>query len=920
MKARLSFLVCLIICWQLPVGVWANAETDRTIQRANELLARAKEESDNAVAAKTVKQALALFQTVNHVEGIAEAHMDLGGRYFAQNMWTDATQHYEAAFQSWRQKSNLKMQAEALIMLGYIEARNGEWMKAVSYLTQAHNLIDEQSYFEQLGQIAAGLAYTFTENGLPEKAITQHQRAMEYYGRAGPSAIPYYHRQIMLLGKAHFLLKNYPAALTYVQQALNHFESLSDQRSQLSAGECREYLGQIYFALGQYDVALQYLKPLASLYTESGNNGDAAHAKALTGQVYEQLGDRKRARANYLEAAQIFSGPALNDRVRTAAVRFALGRLELNENNYDAAESYLRESIKTTEDIRSDLKSRMLAEAFSASVHERYEAYIDCLMRQHSQNPTQGFAARAFEASELARARSLAELLRDTQTKDVSGVDPQLLAQERTLRQAIRSKAEQSITLLAGDPKKEQVDELASSLTSLREQHIDVVLELKRQNPNFDQIKEPATYSLKQIQEQIIEDDETTLLEYFVGKNASYVWVVTRNDIKVFNLPKAEEITNAVSEVYKLLETPPGSDTEQHLKKATAKLVEMIIEPLRDQLKARRIIVVADGALTYIPFQLLPGMANSQTPLVENYEIVNAPSASILGQLRHEKQQRRPRTMILAAFGDPVFPDNYAQFKGSGAAVASAKERGIELQGDTVDPAKIQSLFYSKFELNDLRQIAGSSSFIARGFDASRANFENTDFSQFAILHIATHAGLNIVDSEKSGFYLSMVDRDGQPQPGFISTQDVYSLQVPVDVLVASACRTGLGKDVRGEGLIGLTRAFMHAGASTVVASLWKVDDEATALLMKHFYENMLKKGMRPAEALRAAQNTLRQDPTWQAPHYWAGFTLQGEFREPLRLPPPAAVASRAVQNAVGGGLMLTLLLGIGWGFWRRRI
>ena len=276
--------------------------------------------------------------------------------------------------------------------------------------------------------------------------------------------------------------------------------------------------------------------------------------------------------------------------------------------------------------------------------------------------------------------------------------------------------------------------------------------------------------------------------------------------------------------------------------------------------------------------------------------------------------------MVLAAFGDPVFPDNYAQYKGSGAAVASANERGIEVQGDTVDPAQIQSLFYSKFELNDLNEIAGSSSFIARGFVASREKFENTDFSTFAILHIATHAGLNIIDSEKSGFYLSMVDQAGQPQPGFMTMEDVYSLHVPVDLLVLSACRTGLGKDVRGEGLIGLTRAFMHAGASSVVASLWKVDDEATAELMKHFYTNMLKKGMRPAEALRAAQNTLRQNPTWQAPHYWAGFTLQGEFKEPLRLPQPTAVASRAVQNTVGGVLLLALLLGIGWGFWRRRI
>ena len=205
-----------------------------------------------------------------------------------------------------------------------------------------------------------------------------------------------------------------------------------------------------------------------------------------------------------------------------------------------------------------------------------------------------------------------------------------------------------------------------------------------------------------------------------------------------------------------------------------------------------------------------------------------------------------------------------------------------------------------------------------RGFDASRGVLETTDFSKYAILHFATHGLLNPKNPENSGFLLSMLDFDGKPQNGFITMQDVYGLHVPVDLVVLSACRTGLGKDVRGEGLIGLTRGFMHAGASSVVASLWKVDDEATAELMKNFYANMLQKGMAPAEALRAAQNTVRQNPQWQSPHFWAGFTLQGEFKESIKLPAPIGAPVK-VQNAVGGGLLLTLLGGIAWGFWRRR-
>jgi CHAT domain-containing protein len=560
----------------------------------------------------------------------------------------------------------------------------------------------------------------------------------------------------------------------------------------------------------------------------------------------------------------------------------------------------------------------MLATAFSASVHDRYETYIECLMQKHKQQPSRGLELQAFQASELARARSLASLLRDRQTKIVSGIDPRLAERERTLRQAIHAQAEQTISLLATDYKKEQLDELERSLTRLREQHQQLTRQLQKQNPRYDQLQETTKYSVQQIQELIVEDNETMLLEYFLGKNASYVWAITRNDARVYELPKAELVTGAVKEVYELLVKQPDDNTEKRLRKAGGELAQMILKPLANESTIKRVIVVADGALNYIPFQLLPGPSGN--PLVASYEIVNAPSASILGQLRQAKQQRPASTKILAAFGYPVFRSNYAQFKNfvSGEVVASAAERGLEVDPDSLEPDKIQPIVYSKYELDYLRDIAGAGAFVVRGFDASRAVLEKTDFSRYAILHFATHGLLDPKNPKKLGFYLSMVDEAGRDQDGFITMQDVYNLRVPVSLVVLSACRTGLGEDVRGEGLIGLTRGFMHAGASSVVASLWKVDDEATAELMKYFYTNMLKKGMRPAAALREAQNTLRQNPQWQSPHFWAGFILQGEFKESIK-PPPPTVAPAAVQNAVGVGLLLTLLAGIGWGYWRRR-
>ncbi|HET8675762.1 MAG TPA: CHAT domain-containing protein, partial [Blastocatellia bacterium] len=164
---------------------------------------------------------------------------------------------------------------------------------------------------------------------------------------------------------------------------------------------------------------------------------------------------------------------------------------------------------------------------------------------------------------------------------------------------------------------------------------------------------------------------------------------------------------------------------------------------------------------------------------------------------------------------------------------------------------------------------------------------------------------------ENSGLVLSTVNREGKEQNGFVGLQDIYGLRAPVDLVVLSACQTALGKDVRGEGLLGLTRGFMYAGASSVVASLWKVDDEATAELMRQFYTNMLREGMTPADALRAAQNSIRQRPEWHAPYYWAGFTLQGEYSQVIRPTPTSGLYWKIL---IGAALMLL----IGVAFWYR--
>ncbi len=925
-NATPTLLICAVLSGCFAPLLQANPSTPDPSQRAYELikLSQAQSKDDRALAIRTLQEALALFQSVNNVTGIAASYDQLGRYSFAQSRMDESERYYDLALDIWRRQSDVEKQADDLIMLSYIEVRRGEWMNAVSYLTQAQSLVDEHNAPEQMARIASGLGALFNESGLLDGALVQFQRATTYYLQSQDERG--YNRMLLQIGQTQFLQGNYSAALTTLQQALTNFES-SPTPEPSDIADCHEYFGHVYLAMGQYQIALQHLEPTLAVYKEKQVLQVAGRVESLIGHIYEQQGLISNARKSYLEALRMFREQS--NQMDDSSVRFALGRLELNNGNYDVAESYLRDSIEQTENIRRDLKTRVFAAAFSAQVHERYEAYIECLMRKRNSQRSGDAEVMAFEASELSRARSLAELLRDTQSTVLVGVAPQIAQKEKSLRHAIRITIDQTVSLLATDYKKADLDKLQIELTSLREQHKRITARLRQTNPDYDKIEEPPSYSLQQIQSLVVEDDQTVLLEYFLGPKTSYVWVITRNGVKVFDLPKADVITNAVRGVYDNVKQEPDAETNSQLSKASAELAELVLRPVADELTAARVIVVADGALNYIPFQLLPNPRARTEPMVAKYEVINAPSASTLGQMRQEKRQRPPASKVLVAFGDPVFVSNYSQFKDSNAGELTAQadistrtgqraSRDIEMEGDKFDPDTIQPLLYSKRELKNLTDIVGPKSAVISGFAASRNTLDTIDLSRYSVLHFTTHGLLNPNEPEHSGIFLSMMDANGQRQDGFITMQDVYRLHAPVDLVVLSACRTGLGKDVRGEGLIGLTRGFMHAGASSVVASLWKVDDEATAELMKHFYANMLQKGMPPAEALRSAQNTLRQNPDWQSPHFWAGFILQGEFKEPIHMPAPTG-APRVVQNSVGISLLLLLLAAIAWGYLRRR-
>jgi CHAT domain-containing protein len=348
--------------------------------------------------------------------------------------------------------------------------------------------------------------------------------------------------------------------------------------------------------------------------------------------------------------------------------------------------------------------------------------------------------------------------------------------------------------------------------------------------------------------------------------------------------PPASDIEAAAKRTYDLLtarnqrrqgETPAArlarvrqADTEYPA--AARSVSRMLLGPAAAYMEHRRLLIVAEGMLQYLPFGALPE-CGTELPLIVNHEIVTAPSASVVALLRQETAERAPASKLLAVLADPVFHRDDPRIAGLRSSHVRPASSGID------DFARLR---FSRSEAEEISRLADPAATLkALDFDASRETAMNPDLANYRIVHFATHSLLNNEHPELSGVVLSLVDPSGQPQNGFLRLYDIYNLRLGADLVVLSACRTALGQDIKGEGLIGLARGFLHAGAPRVVATLWEVDDRTTEQAMKRFYEGMLGRGERPAEALRLAQVALWKSKGWEAPYYWASFILEGEWR-----------------------------------------
>ncbi len=827
------------------------------------------------------EDALRRLREVQAPDSEAITRANLAGVYDLLGEPLRARDEYEATLAILRAQGDRKSELQVLNNLAVVLDGMGEASEALRFYGQALELSRALGETAWQGRALYNRGNAYLGLGEPARALTDYEQALALRrgagDRRGEAAT------LGALGRARLELGEPAAARALHQQSLDLARAAGDRYLEARA---LNLLAQSDLAGGPAadpGRALATLDQAAELCRTLGDRRGLALALQLKGEAHlirNQAGEA----LPFLEDA-LGLRKELEDRAGQAETLVLLSRAARALGELRPALDRSDEALGLIESLRAEVIVPDLRATFLASRQRAFELAIDLRMDLHRAEPAAGHAAAALALSERARARTLLDLLGEARADVRQGVDPRLRDAEREVAARLAAKARRRIELLGttgangqtGEPKERSARELQEMLAESDR----LEAAIRQDNPRYAALLHPRTLDAAAIREHL--DPQTLLLEYSLGDERSFLWAVAGSDgesIEAFELPGRAAIETLARQVYEGLRTLDAGDPAIQAAKLAARrdLSRILLGPVADKLAGRpagsRLAIVADGALQYVPFAALPLPGDSAAVLLERHEIVVLPSASILALRRPEPPAGEVSLAILA---DPVFDGRDPRVKTALSAGASSPVTG---PGGVL----LTRLAATRREAEAIAAIASNPSNTALGpgrtwtaldFQASRATALGGELARHRIVHFATHGVIDAEAPELSGLVLSLVDEQGRPQEGFLGLDDIYNLDLRADLVVLSGCETALGREMRGEGLIGLTRGFLYAGASRVLASLWQVQDRPATELMVRFYRGLLQESLSPAAALRAAQLSLRQERRWRDPFYWGAFVLQ---------------------------------------------
>jgi CHAT domain-containing protein len=861
----------------------------------------------DAAAQKTTAQAAIDAACDDGAADEALALRLLGSAYINQGDFASGTRETERAVAAFKQTGDVYQQGVALRNLGLAYAESGEVEKALETTQSALHAAEATGDGKLLALVRNDLAFMHNARGEFALAVDAYRKTLDAL-----AANPYPMAEAVAwinLGIAYGQLGDGAQAMDayakgekaataidcwscLAEIAVDRGDDLLDDGNATEAEASYKRALEIADAhalvrqraealrgLGRSAMAAKDWDRARTLFGQARDELHRTHGVVNESVVYSMLGDLENrldrfaeARANYDKALALAQQA---DNQAWQAVAYA-SRARVAEETGDlaAARRDIEAAIALIESERTRINAPDLRTSYFGTKRSYYALYVDILMRGDH-------AADALVVAERARARELQDQLAERAIDVDRDVDPKLLAGEREAEDALHALAYQLSQVPENDAAGRtallaRIDDASRALDAARGR-------TRAANPRYAELKHPAALTIDEIQHALV-DANVSVLEYWLGDDRSWLWVVSRDAVHAFALPPRAVIERGVDALRAKLLAPAAAamtsiPIEQRaaaeaagieaVNAASAALAAEILPAQAHALLQRNVAVVADGELQSLPFAALGG----------DTAYVYLPS---IGALRGLRALARPAaaTNRVAVFADPVFRADDERLGGR-AAKAPATGNTLLLRAATeVGIANLPRLPHTRDEAGAIAEfVTGDALWTAVDFAANRDAVLGARWADYRVAHFATHALLNARHPELSGIVLSLYDKDGRAEDGFLRVNDIYNLHMPADLVVLSVCESAVGKSVGGEGAANLARAFFYAGARRVVASLWPVDDRASVAFMRAFYAEMAGRHLDPEDALVAAQRQMRASARWQAPYYWSGYIVEGDWR-----------------------------------------
>ncbi len=830
------------------------------------------------MAVSVLERAIAILEPVGENRNLGEAVFYYG---FAKSdlgqEWT-GLKAFERAHRISRARGERDIETEALLGFAHAHSRLGEKQRALEYYYQAAPLVEEGGDPTLSATLYTGMGYIHNELGDFDEAERLYLKALALHEKLGSITIQAGIR--MYLGRIYGARGERQRALALFLEARDLLERVSDRQLE------SVLLGEIATAqagMGQEAEALETFDRALSMARRNGFERDEAELLVGLGEIERRRGANDRARATLQKALEL--SRKTESPFAEARALFNLARLDRDEGRFDEALGTTEAALQKVETLRSQISSQRLRVSYVASAYELHAFHVELLMELERRRPGAGYLERAFLAADRARARTLLDTVANGRD-GLTSFDPALLDYEARLVETLGAAAAAPTDRCDVDRSRRsaELSDLIAELDRVR-----AVLQSRR----APEVASTEIASVADVQMELV-DDRTALLAYFLGDEASYVWAVTRSGISAHRLPSRDRIESHARQLYALLAArerrkgETGKERHERLLASDSEywrtalsLSETLLGKAVRELDVDRLLVVGDGVLNRIPFSALPSPedegAAEPKPLVTRYEIVRLPSVAIGKALAGRRPSYEPKKKV-AVLADPVLDRDDPRLVSAGDRTAFPEAASSSTFRDLPPSiSDLPRLLSSREEAKRISELVpAGEGFEALGFDANVGLVASGALAGFEVVHIASHGIVSSEHPELSGIVLSLFDREGNAVQGYLRLHDLYDLDLPVRLVVLSACSTALGKEMRGEGLIGLVSGFLSSGSRGVIASYWDVEDEATAELMSRFYRHLFVDNVSPSRALQIAQSSMWMEERWRSPELWGAFELQG--------------------------------------------